>query len=393
MYYELEIVEDLIVTELNPEFETSSVYKGNLEMILNFVQQEHIRIKNVIAQSIILEADELAKGHYVRRHQAGIIGVLDKLLSIIEYTEKLLESPDLNVPKELLGVQKVIYLMLEDVLHFLINRYAKYCDFHLIIPNKSKLTFIKECKSKIDIIERECKNETQDLLKLGFFPLIKLMNEEKISISYNEMNFYRELLRILYHSIQNKSFEKRDLFKALVFINFNSIYLLKYCTQIITEKTELLETLCEKLQFLLWCKKMVSQTYMQKEFALFPNKPSIKELISHWLDQEIYYLEELNKIKSIDYKERNKDGACLKVSTDLSVSQIACFVRLFVETGIFINPNKEEILRFIPSAYQSKRMGEFAYGSFRSKYYGIQESIKEDVREKIIEMLNQLKKL
>jgi hypothetical protein len=86
-------------------------------------------------------------------------------------------------------------------------------------------------------------------------------------------------------------------------------------------------------------------------------------------------------------------GTGFKIETGLSVTQIACFVRLFMDCGVFKNTNVREILTFLAEHIRSKRQENISAESLRLKYYNIEESTRGEVRKVLSQMLekNQVK--
>jgi hypothetical protein len=77
-----------------------------------------------------------------------------------------------------------------------------------------------------------------------------------------------------------------------------------------------------------------------------------------------------------------------KVVTELSVAQIACFVRLLVESGVIKNKNRAELITFYAVYTQSKKQENISPESFRTRFYNIEESARQEIRGTIIQLLN-----
>lgn len=77
-----------------------------------------------------------------------------------------------------------------------------------------------------------------------------------------------------------------------------------------------------------------------------------------------------------------------KIETGLSVTQIACFVQLFMDCGVFKNTNVRELITFLAEHIRFKRQENLSAESLRLKYYKIEESTRGEVRKVLSQMLD-----
>jgi hypothetical protein len=76
---------------------------------------------------------------------------------------------------------------------------------------------------------------------------------------------------------------------------------------------------------------------------------------------------------------------------NLSVAQIACFIKLFYDEGIFINASITDILKFVVVHYRSKRQQQISYGSLSKEYYSISQvtaAVLKDYLSRMIAKIN-----
>ena len=69
-----------------------------------------------------------------------------------------------------------------------------------------------------------------------------------------------------------------------------------------------------------------------------------------------------------------------KFEFDMSVSQFAYFIRTFIEAGVIQNKNISELIRFLARFVKTKRSENIAYESFRMKYYNVEGTTKNSVK-------------
>ena len=69
-----------------------------------------------------------------------------------------------------------------------------------------------------------------------------------------------------------------------------------------------------------------------------------------------------------------------KLEFNMSVSQFAYFIKAFVESGVIQNKNTSELMRFLSKFVKSRRSESIGYESFRAKYYNVENSTKDSVK-------------
>lgn len=396
MQYELKTLEELVDYRLNPQKSEFSITSEILEEVLSCVQTEIARIKRVIPKLITNQVDIKSIKRLVQIHQIGLIEILDTLTGIIENTYKGYKIKHTQFQRELLGVQKAVYIIIEDMLSYIGCRYYRYCNPNIKVTEKYRSIFYREIKKVIVEIEESKLNLDPVLLEIGLSPFKGQIADKKLRLTYSRVLFLKELLRVVKNvtRIDDKDEHENEFIRAMIFVNFNSINFVKLCVK--KMKVGLCNRNCivDKIEFLSLCLKRINQTPIRNGLALVKNSPSIKDLLAYWVLEEICYWEKKLQLQPLFQKDQNYIlDTNIKIATDLSVPQLACFIRLLVEIGAITNKRKEDVLEFYPEFYQSKRVENIEYGSFRSKYYGIQESTKEHVKDLLIKMLNELRKL
>ncbi|NJK94243.1 MAG: hypothetical protein HC830_00030 [Bacteroidetes bacterium] len=212
-------------------------------------------------------------------------------------------------------------------------------------------------------------------------------------ISYERIVYLAELLKELSKIIVSSEEKELKILKSLVSLNFNSFSFFQYCVKRFRNELDKLDSFVEKTDFLAFHLKFLNQIPVRPGYSLFSGRKSISEYISNWILEEICYLErkmtnDFNPKHEQELQDQNK-----KILTSLTVSQMACFVRIFVEVGAIKGMVKEDVIRFYATHYSSKYQENISHGSFRSKYFVIEDSVKRDVKDLILRMLDELKKL
>lgn len=77
-----------------------------------------------------------------------------------------------------------------------------------------------------------------------------------------------------------------------------------------------------------------------------------------------------------------------KVETDFSVAQLAYLCRIFYDLGYFTNKNQTEMLKVAAHNFKTSNSEEISLKSLKAKYYSVDNSTKESVKKRLLEMLN-----
>lgn len=81
-----------------------------------------------------------------------------------------------------------------------------------------------------------------------------------------------------------------------------------------------------------------------------------------------------------------------KLKTSLSVSQLVYAFRVFSEMGLINVKNQTDLFKFISDNFQTPNAEEISLRSLRSKYYTIDLSAKEALRDIVQKMLHKISK-
>jgi hypothetical protein len=81
-----------------------------------------------------------------------------------------------------------------------------------------------------------------------------------------------------------------------------------------------------------------------------------------------------------------------KLKTSLSVSQLVYAFRVFSEMGLINVKNQMDLFKFIADNFQTPNTEKISLQSLRSKYYNIDPSTKEALREIAQKVLNKISK-
>lgn len=172
--------------------------------------------------------------------------------------------------------------------------------------------------------------------------------------------------------------------ELLLYLNFNSRMYFLYYTESIDRKLSTQDTNIGKLESLAFEYKKINQIQCDPNLCYNPNYPSIRDMISNWIAEEISYLERIRSLAIITENTEKIINKDFKIALDMSVAQFTCLIRGLMERKVILNNNLTELATFISGIVVTKRSENISEGSFRRKYYNIEDSTKNSV----IEILN-----
>ena len=76
------------------------------------------------------------------------------------------------------------------------------------------------------------------------------------------------------------------------------------------------------------------------------------------------------------------------MTTDLSVAQLSYFFGLLSQIGIFDSKNQSKLFRFIAANFKTKSTSILSEGSIKNKFYNVEATTVNKIREKLFELLN-----
>jgi hypothetical protein len=207
---------------------------------------------------------------------------------------------------------------------------------------------------------------------------------------YSLLIYYHELYRIEIHrppggkKVQ-KAYQKKNLKAYYAFFRQESAFLLYYQSGATDRDPE----------FFLPGKQPVSPFFnplFQEGICGYtsPCDDRMARVLAYenLIDQIEYEMEAFNKSPTVPGCETP-----IKLNTSLSVAQLACLLRLLHEENILCHPNQTEALQFFARHFATDRTDQISSVSLRTKYYNVDRSTAESVKDLLFQMVNRLRKI
>lgn len=172
--------------------------------------------------------------------------------------------------------------------------------------------------------------------------------------------------------------------------NFNSRPYFLYYIERISDKAQEEETILGKLELLAHAYKKVNQTVIERGVQYTSKYPSLQDVVANWLEEEIAFLRTRQQL-TITFADHEKQAPQdFKIALDLSVAQFSCLIRGLMEKKLILNTNLTELAGFLSGAVVTKRSENISVGSFRKKYYNLEEGTKKSVIESLNKVIHWL---
>jgi hypothetical protein len=166
--------------------------------------------------------------------------------------------------------------------------------------------------------------------------------------------------------------------------NFNSRSVFLYFIKQISGKIQVEDTVIGKIELLAFERKKVNQMVCDRNVEFTDKYPCLQDVLNNWISEEMIFLKTKQELKIKSAQPEKAFSNDFKIALDLSVAQFSCLVRGLMEKKLILNTNLSELATFLSSVVVTKRSENISEGSFRRKYYNIEDSTKKSV----IEILN-----
>ena len=351
------------------------------ETVLQGVEREIERIKQVIVHEVFAFGDERHLERYIQYHQAALIRIMNKVDLATTQDEQSTDNE----------VNKLVYKSLEDLLSFIERHFTRYFDQDANAPLGYISITKKELKANLKKLQKAFTGLKVDhaLIELFCHVLKKILHAgDDHGVTYRRILYAKEIQKELFRFIERTHDgldEDEELRQIMYYLNYNSTRVLAYHAQYISSQIEKSETRAEKIERLSYILKRINQAQVKPGVRYHTHGSSLKEQLNIYISEEIDYQERLQQLSANNTQPGNDSqlpGFQLKF--DASVAQLAYLLKVLLETKTILNNNLSQIIHFMVKYAITKRSELLSYGSFRTKYYAVEDSTKESVRAMLV---------
>lgn len=346
------------------------------------VAQEVERIKQTMVHRVFSFEDERHLERYVQQHQRATVLLMDKIGSLKG-----------NSSSE--AFYRQLYSSLEGLLRFIEKHFTRYFDQDAKAPEEYIALARVDAEEHIGKLEKEMLARKVDLpLVEAVLHCLRKVSEkgDRSEITYRRVLYAtevrEEISQVLQRSIETDDINE-EIRMAINYLNYNSIKVFAYHAKYFDAILQSDDSRTEKVERLSYALKKINQSQVKPGVFYDKDRPSLKDQLCCYLKEEIDYLEKLSHGSG----PKGTDAFLgFKLKLEISVSQLAYLVRVFVDTQVVQNKNITEVLKFLAQYTITKRSESISYTSFRVKFYNIEIGTKEAVRNMLFTMIRYIDK-
>jgi hypothetical protein len=374
------VTSQIISNQTNPSVET-------FEECLSVARSEQEKIKKNLLGLVITISNEQNTCLFIKHFQSKLINLSNLLYSHIETAPELLSFPQAKA--EVSEFTKISMLQLiDDLLTHSLFHFSQFSDNSFLIPNHIRDIAIKQFQCLIDDLIDLKKCLPEKFIEIINEPIHRFVNNPLVG-TFANLNYLKRFTTEISNIISNT--EEENLFNAiktkLIYLNFNSLAYFDFLTNEIKADIEKLNTIHDRIVKLSLCFKELNQTPIKPGLAYNSQQKTIYEFVNQWIVEEMCFLEKTSQVVSI---RPNGIDTSFKIVTDLSVPQLAYFLKILVDTGILKSNNDSDLIKFIASFTRSKKTDRISPESLRTKYYTVEENTKDELKKVVIKLLNHI---
>ena len=356
------------------------------------LKQENNKIIKINKERVFSLKSKGRIEHFIQRKQQALENLSHRLIRDINPAVAI-EIYNFSSEYNKSDCLKVVYIYLEKLLQFIEIEYLQYLDIEIHVPFKTLLVKELEIDTKINFVKARLLeiNLENPLLQIAYQPLLKIttlnINQQ---ITYNELNYCSNYISQLYKYLNdyNQSLTSDKIIEWLLDLNLNNLEFFDYSTDKIQEALKFESSSSEKIDKLYQLLKYYNQRQTRNFMKLRQNLPSIKNQIINWIEEEIEYLNKKNSLNKGNSFQITHQEELEKMNTDLSVAQLSYFFGLLSQIGIIKAKNQIDLFRFIAANFKTKSTSVISEGSIKNKFYNVEATTVNKIREKLFELLN-----
>ncbi len=394
--YILEWLDSLITVSLNPaKNDHATVTDEQIKTILTQMAVEKAKFQSLLKNHVFGLTKEKQIELFLKQYHSALIILLDQALE----NNKAIPSKK----KALKRLANETITCVDQLLSFIETRFSDY----LCLDERIPLTYLsvlkKELKPRIDKLNLKLSKEITDdqLRDIVVNCLFFFIDNEYNSVTFQELLYIKELLNELeaLEALEENKSTFSSLDRILIYLNFNHTEYMNYLTRKIANKINTHDDVSKRMDCLLIHFKEFNQMHRKLGIALYPQQVDLKDELSNWFSQEIFYIEKKLHFSIVPLKDKvagikeqtpvEKEKS--KVLCVLSTDQTALILRAADELKILMAKSMNEVFKKIVPHLSTPYKENLSYDSMRSKSYVAETRDKEIAIQTLEKMIKKIK--
>lgn len=382
--YELGKLESVIKALLASNKDTTAMQFEFGADLRHTLRSEADAIKKNLVHEVFNIEDELHLQRYIQFHQQELV----RLHDLVE-PHHLLPAGNLDSSIDVED-RAATKRTIEELLHFIERHFTRYFNQDAKAPEAYiALTGEALVKAMNEYNDELKKGNVNDrLIALVLAPLRKFIERMGSGkLTYRDIMYVSEVGKELKRRlIPGNSKLHESIRYTFLYLNYNTIQYFNYYTGYILDQVKTSDNAPEKIEKLSYVLKTINQTQVKPGIAYNSVYPPLKEQLVDWISEEIAYQERTFQLTQKLMPSGSLPGD-FKIQLDMSLSQLAYMLRIFIDMKMIQNKNLSAILRFFSRSYQVRQQN-ISYESFRVRYYNPEESVRKSVRSLLLQLVD-----
>ncbi|NLU92301.1 hypothetical protein [Chitinophaga sp. Ak27] len=396
-YYPLSFFEKFIHVDLQ---QASTEQKHPDEPFYTQAIKDIINEKNKILECTGNHLYDLRKEKqiewFIQQSQRQLVTLMTSVAKSLP-AESLVDDAKPAVKNTWSNLYKILYLHLAELLTHLEQKFERYLDINCKVPPSYLLKAQAKFREDVELLKAGFLSSGVDeqLQNVVFMPFLQLTKSIHTSspITYQQLHYLTEMNKRLFQLLDvsgEQAVFPQKLHELLLFINFNNVHYFEYWCIMITEDLTTFPTFREKLERLMFLQKKISQATQKPAFVFNSQRPPLQHKMQSWLAEEIVYHKEINATSGgAHLPEELSRWKDFKVQTNFSVPQIGHILKLLLDSGIYVNKNRAEVLDFFSYFFTSVKQDSISSSSLRNNFYNDNAAVSKSVRDLLMKLVNQ----
>ena len=402
LHYELEVLDDLISGNLHPKklLYENTISDLQFENWNNILLHEKETIRKRLKKTTYSFSKENHRIIYIQQHQSVITRLINILVDFLMPKDiQALDEMDADV--NLVRIYKRSLTVLNELLVFMEDEFRHYFNEDERIPANQFLIIEHELKSRLVKIKKHLIKEGHDPVLADLIP--ETINEHycfknRKGLTYRKYGYLKTVMNALENVNPDEILASHypTLPALLVYLNFNATAFKNYLVKLIHSEINAGASIEDKIETISFHHKEISQLSIKPGMSLSPAMPSVQLDLVTWLFTEMSHLEKkqtLGIVAPIQFK----DGAGLDgekgIYSQLSVEELALFMKSLKETGLVKNKNMKQVARCMAEDWHSKQKEHISWQYLYNSMSTYEMNTISSLDSKLMDMVNWLRKM
>jgi hypothetical protein len=402
LHYELEVLDDLISGILDPKnpLYENTITDHQFENWNDILMHEKVDIRKRLKKATYCFVKENRRIIYIRQHQNGITRLINMLVDFL-MPKDAGALQEMNDDENLVRLYKRCLSALHELLIFIQEEFKHYFNEDERIPANKFLIIEQELKPQLVKIKKY-------LTKAGHDPVLADLIPETISqhccfqncneLTYRKFSYLKTVMNALEKVNPDKIMASHypTLPALLVYLNFNATSFKNYLVKLIYSEINTGASIEDKIETISFHHKEISQLSMKPGMSLSPAMPSVQLDLVTWLFTEMSHLEKkqtLGIVAPIQFKDGAEMDGEKGIYSQLTVEELALFLKSLKETGLVKNKNMKQVARCMAEDWHSKQKEHISWQYLYNSMSTYEMNTISGLDSKLMDVVNWLRKM